>query len=553
MMRLSLLLCLGLLNLAVANEPRTVDTQRVWVYFADKQLTGFARQQALDSCEQSLAPHARERRLRNQVALADEYDLPVSASYLEQVRACGVRIREVSKWLNAASCEATAAQISQLRALMCVRGVAEFRLRPEPREISEMRRARPATDVPNYGFSDWQNQLCGVPQLHARGLSGRGVLMCFLDTGCLLAHQAFDSLHVVAVRDFIFNDNNVADELGLDSSGQMLHGTATLSAAVGYRDSLLIGPAFGASVMIAKTEWIADEIRSEEDHYVAALEWADSAGADITSSSLGYIAWYTYNDLDGHTAVTTQAALIAARHGILVVSSAGNNRAQEWHYIGTPADADSIVAVGAVDSFRVLGDFSSGGPTADGRLKPEVCAMGVGVFSAFAQSDHDYWFLTGTSLSAPLVAGIAALLLEAHPEWSAQHLREALIMTASNSATPDNELGWGLVNAPLALDYDAAESHRATPKLPAAPALLRAFPNPVNGDVTLELELQQPMKGALVVYDLIGREIFASGGRDWAAGTTRVRIDASALASGELFARFATARETVVSRIVVVK
>ncbi|MBI5059473.1 S8 family peptidase [candidate division KSB1 bacterium] len=553
MIRLLLLLSL----LGVVSAPaRTALSEpvraRVWVFFVDKQLDGALRGRAIDACERSLTPKARERRIRNHVPLADACDLPVCADYLRQVEAQGVRLRHVSKWLNAVSCEATPVQISQLMQLPFVDRVEAFRLRPEAHPLESERQQRQPLDVPNYGFSDWQNMLCGVPEMHGRGLTGQGVLMCFLDTGCMLAHESLQDLNVVATRDFVFNDANVGDEPGLDTAGQQNHGTATLSTAVGFRDSLLVGPAYGASVMIAKTEWIADEIRSEEDNYVAALEWADSMGADLTSSSLGYILWYENDDLDGRTAVTSQAAVIAARHGILVVTSAGNNRAREWFYVGTPADADSILAVGAVDSFGVLAAFSSGGPTADGRTKPDVCAMGLDVFCASAEAVDRYFFISGTSLSAPIAAGVAALIFEAHPDWTAQQVREAMKATASNATTPDNELGWGIVNGPAALDYNVA-ADRPPAMTPHSPALLTAYPNPVNGEVTVQLTLQRATSGTLAIYDLLGRRIFETQRRDWPPGVRRERIDAGTLTSGALFARFSSTDGDVVTRIVVLK
>ena len=237
--------------------------------------------------------------------------------YLNQIRTSGVHIRRVSKWLNAVSIEADAQQVETLRALRFVTKVEHFRLICISKETPQ---ALPLDEF-NYGPSRTQYEACQIPELHNRGLTGRGVLVCFLDSGFRTSHEAFDSLHVLNTYDFIFNDTIVANQPGQDSAFQDLHGSACLSTAAGYVDSILIGPAFGADYLLAKTEWVMDETQQEEDNYVAALEWADSLGADITSSSLGYKDWYTFENMDGQIATTTRAVNVAVSHGILVVTS----------------------------------------------------------------------------------------------------------------------------------------------------------------------------------------------------------------------------------------
>ena len=205
--------------------------------------------------------------------------------------------------------------------------------------------------------------------------------------------------------------------------------------------------------MLAKTEDSRSETPIEEDYWVEGIEWADSLGAQIVSSSLGYTDWYTFADMDGKTAVTTLAADRAAKLGIVIVTANGNERRNSWGHVIAPADGDSVIAVGAVTSSGSLSSFSSPGPTYDGRIKPEVCAQGTSTFCARNSSNTAYGYSSGTSLSTPLVAGVAALLLEAHPEWTPMQLREALMMTASNPSAPNNDYGWGIVNVLAALDY----------------------------------------------------------------------------------------------------
>ncbi|TMQ71106.1 MAG: hypothetical protein E6K80_06525, partial [Candidatus Eisenbacteria bacterium] len=252
--------------------------------------------------------------------------------------------------------------------------------------------------------------------------------------------------------DFIHGDTMVDDEAGQDSSGQAFHGTMTLGCVAGSKPGTYSGGAFGATVALGKTEWVPTETPVEMDYWQFGAEWADSLGADVISSSLGYSTFdpgypsYTPADMDGRTTVVALAAIEAARRGITVVNSAGNSgNDPTWLKIISPADADSIVAVGAVDSTNVVTAFSSRGPTADGRIKPDVTAMGKGVLVPSFTAATGYLRESGTSFSAPLTSGVVALLLEAHPTWGPFEVREALRETALNHATPDTVIGWGLV------------------------------------------------------------------------------------------------------------
>jgi subtilisin family serine protease len=358
-------------------------------------------------------------------------------------------------------------------------------------------------------------------------------------------------LDILAARDFIFGDSIVHNEVGQDSSGQHLHGTAVLSACAGYSDSMLIGPAFGVSVMLAKTEWTESETQVEEDYYVAAMEWADSAGADITSSSLGYLDWYTQDQMDGRTAVTTLAVIEATRRGILVVTAAGNERESEWGTIISPADADSILAIGGIDSLGVLSTFSSPGPSADGRIKPDCAAMATEVLGANGFADDLYWRLSGTSLATPIAAGVCALIIEAHPEWTSQQIRQAILRTASQADAPDNDLGYGVINGPAAVDY-IFDSAASSPVIPAS-VRLTAFPNPVNGFVTLSLTLRSNQSGKFILYDLLGRRKIETSRASFAIGFHEHNFSVESLASGKYFATFQGSTESATIPLVVIK
>ncbi|MGH9261732.1 MAG: S8 family serine peptidase, partial [Acidimicrobiales bacterium] len=265
-----------------------------------------------------------------------------------------------------------------------------------------------------------------------------------LDAGFNILHPAFAAVTVVARRDFVFNDSVVHDEPG-DVPGAQFHGTAVWSLLAADVPGRLRGVAPAATYLLAKTEDIRSETPLEEDNYVAALEWADSIGVDIVSSSLAYLIFdppfpsYGPTDLTGDIAVTTIAVDRAAERGILVVTAAGNT-GPGARTIWTPADADSAIAVGAEDSLGTIASFSSRGPTADGRLKPDLTAPGVDVCALAGSGVRR---LAGTSFATPLIAATAALIRQVHPALDPIGLAEALRRSGSNHRSPDAISGWG--------------------------------------------------------------------------------------------------------------
>jgi hypothetical protein len=269
-------------------------------------------------------------------------------------------------------------------------------------------------------------------------------------------HEALKNIRVIAEHDFIFNRDTTANGPN-DVPSQDSHGTSTLSTIGGFTPGELIGPAYGASFILGKTEYIPTETQIEEDNWVAGIEWMESKGVDVVSSSLGYTTFddktgylYSHGDFNGRTAVTTKAAVMAARRGVVVVNSMGN----EGNTVGSiiaPADADSIISAGAVNYSGVLASFSSVGPTNDGRIKPDVVAPGVSIYVASTSGSNQYGRASGTSFSCPLIAGAAALVLSVHPEFTPVQVRDAIRNTASRVDRPDNFYGWGVVNAKAAV------------------------------------------------------------------------------------------------------
>jgi subtilisin family serine protease len=396
--------------------------------------------------------------------LIDSRDYTLADDVVQEIRASGVTVRRVSRWLKAVSIEAAAAEVE---ALSAVKGLVKIDL-VNVFQASGDWEAHDAipdqslyVDTSDYGPSLRQTRFVRALKLHDAGLSGKGVLIAIFDSGFNDTHPAFDSTSIVATWDFI-NDREAVD--GADCPGELLnnhqdhHGTLSLGVAGGYAPGNLIGPAYGADFALAKTEITCGgvEIKIEEDNWIAAAEWADSLGADIISASLGYHSFqdttnYTTDELDGNTALITIAADIAASKNILVVNSAGNERNSVWGTIMFPADGDSVLAVGAVDAQERLALFSSPGPTADGRIKPDIVTLGIGVYSAHSLTGA-FTTASGTSLSAPLVSGGAALALEHDSTLTAMELLELIRSTGSMSANPNNDFGYGLYDATSSAD-----------------------------------------------------------------------------------------------------
>lgn len=437
-----------------------------WIYFKDK---GPDLDQKIEKARQSFSPRAQQRRWRHRhiYLTADVFDVPVNEDYVKQLEDYISRVRHRSRWLNAVSVETEGSSIARIAGLPFVKKIEKvrafiFRDPVDEREESEMDALGMApAHIYDYGPSFDQVQQINIPTLHDKGYSGKGVLMCFLDGGFNnLTHESLFPLNILDTWDFVNEDPNVSDQPGQMGNGD--HGTNTLSAAAGFMPGKLIGPAFGADFILGKTENSEWERHIEEDDWIAGAEWADSLGADIISSSLGYREDftngeqdYTWEDMDGETTIVTKGASIAASRGILIVNSAGNegNIPAPQNTLVAPADASSVLAVGAVNPSGQRTGFSSVGPTADGRIKPDVMAQGSSVYAAGVNGVSDYEYVDGTSFSCPLAAGTAALLLEAHPDWTNLDLMEALKMTADNSADPNNKIGWGIVDAEAASEY----------------------------------------------------------------------------------------------------
>jgi hypothetical protein len=358
-----------------------------------------------------------------------------------------------SRWLHAISVDAPTAALrvlAQDRDLRRIQPLGRFRLAPH----GAFETPRPSTTAPGdtcpaggdpiLGPSEMPYRLLRLRPLTDAGVDGTGVRIAIFDGGFDTQNPAFTDITVTAQYDFVFGDTIVRNEPA-DVASAHSHGTAVWSLFAGDVPGRLHGVARGASYLLAKTEDVRSEMRVEEDNYVAALEWADSIGVDIVSSSLAYLNFdngfsYTPSQLNGDVAVTTVAADLAAQRGILVVTAAGNS-GPGTRTIWTPADGDSVLAVGAEDSLGGLASFSSRGPTADGRIKPDFTAPGVDI--CVATGGGAVRRLNGTSFATPLLAASAALVKQVHPTMTPMAMRAAFRRWAANRSAPDSLRGWG--------------------------------------------------------------------------------------------------------------
>jgi subtilase family protein len=407
------------------------------------------------------------------------HDLPLDSA-AAALTAAGARIRVRSRWLHAVSADVPAAplqllarsplwrRIQPLGRWRRPRGPDPAAPAPSPASLAAAADTCPAGGDPTYGSSEMPYRRLTLRPLADQGVDGTGVRIVILDGGFDTQNPAFTGVTVTAQYDFVFHDSIVRDQPGIDAAGAQFHGTAVWSLFAGAVPGRLVGIARGASYLLAKTEDIRSETRVEEDNYVAALEWADSIGVDIASSSLGYLTFdngfgYTPGQLNGDVAVTTVAAESAATRGILLVT-AGGNGGPAYRTLVTPGDARSVITAGAEDSLGTIAAFSSRGPTADGRLKPDLTAPGVAVC---AVTGTGLGRLNGTSFATPLLAASAALVKELHPGLGPLPLRAALRRFASNTATPDSTRGWGRPDVAASATFPAG----ITPLAPLPPVL----------------------------------------------------------------------------------
>lgn len=435
---------------------------RYIVRFKDKGTNPYT----LQNPSQYLTARSIARRTRYSIPL-DSTDLPITPRYIDSVRLAGaVTILNWSKWLNQVCIQTTdaaaLAKINSFPFVLGTSGVAAFGAGPGDHLINKELDAAPiseittppinpqnVTDYYNYGQSYGQVHLTWGEFLHNHGFRGQGMQMAILDAGFFhyLSLPTFDSLRnngqVLGTWDFVAGNASV-DE---DNS----HGMNCLSTITANMPGTFIGQAPKVSVYLYRTEDVNSEYPIEEQNWAAGIERADSLGIDVSSTSLGYNQFdnatlnHTYADMNGRTTIIAKAANLAARKGIIVLAANGNEGTNAWHYLITPADADSTIAVGAVSNAGVVGSFSSYGPSSDGRVKPDLAAVGVNAVVANTTNGNPS-FGSGTSFACPNLAGITTCLWQAFPEFNNIAIINTMKMSASKYLTPDDRVGYGIPN-----------------------------------------------------------------------------------------------------------
>ena len=471
------LLSLFLIGFYSANA----QTNRYMVFLSDKANSVFS----LDQPEAFLSARAIARKNLHDVEI-DLLDVPVSADYTQDIASLEVDVFFTSKWMNAVLIQTDSSTSLDVAARPYVDSVVF--IAPGARLTYENTNYEwpEIFEEPNNQLesSELQLAMMNVHQMHEDGYRGEGMLIAVLDGGFLGANLfepfkgVFNENRLIAAKDFVTNGGNPFLYSG--------HGTSAWSTiASDYKD--FIGTAPKADFILCVTEDVASEYRIEEYNWLIAAEYADSIGVDIITSSLGYSSFsdaamdYTYQDMDGQTAIITRASNLAIKKGILVITSAGNEGNDAWRYVTAPADGVDNITVGSVKSDYSISPFSSQGPTADDRIKPDVVALGQGTM--LLTSNGTISQANGTSFSAPLVAGYSAGIWQAHPEFTNLEVVQYIRKSGTRFDDPDNYFGYGI---PIYLADEDSLSVTDTTLLSLSEFTLdsiKIYPNPIYGNV----------------------------------------------------------------------
>ncbi|MBP3227250.1 MAG: S8 family serine peptidase [Bacteroidaceae bacterium] len=412
------------------------------VYLHDKDGNGYS----LRHPEKFLSRKALDRRAKFGLAV-DEYDLPVSKKYLKQLEKAGFPIHCVSKWNNTAVVSSPLIDAAdRLRALPFVDSVALVYTAPDSLKViqdrDEITDLRDNLVHNHYGKAFRQAEMIGADRMHAAGFTGEGITIAVIDGGFHNADRinGLKGVRILGTRNFVTPGRDVY----LEGS----HGMMVLSCIGGNLPGVMVGTAPGASFYLLLSEDGASEFPIEEDNWCAAVEYADSLGCDIITSSLGYTTFddkslsHKYWQLDGHTYINSRSASLAASRGLVVLNSAGNSASGRWKLIGAPADAEDMLAVGAVDADCQNTLFSSLGNSADGRIKPDVMAQGQRC--CVFDTDGTISYVNGTSFSCPILCGGVACLMQACPTASPLDIIRAVRASGDRAQHPDNVFGHGI-------------------------------------------------------------------------------------------------------------
>ena len=465
---------------------------------------------------QFLSAKAVTRRTNQNIAI-NSSDIPVNPSYISQIAATGAIVLYSIKWFNGIVIQtASPSVLIAVNALPCVTSSSIVSIQ-KPKKDFEVIDELPASSqkitstnsLYNYGNSLNQIEMLNGVCMHDQGYNGSGMLIAVLDAGFanVNTHTAFDSLRnnnqILGTKDFTF-----IAPIDLYSGSTSGHGTAVLGTMGGNKPGQLVGTAPKANYWLIRSEYAPNEYVIEEYNWAAAVEFADSVGADIINSSLGYNTFdnptqdHTLAQLDGKTSIASKAATMCARKGMIVVNSAGNTGGSGWPKITFPGDADSIITVGAIDASLSLANFSSIGPSADGRVKPDVVAKGVA--SVVSNANGNITTSNGTSFSSPITAGMAACLWQANPSKKNMEIIQAIKESSSLYATPNNQFGYGIP------DYCAAKNMLLgiTTSTSANNSISLASSNPFDTEIKLNISSTSNRTMKIEMIDLLGKIVY---------------------------------------------
>jgi hypothetical protein len=481
------------------------ESSKYWVYLTDKS----DQMELLESPEKILTAKAIQRRNLMGISI-DISDLPISTAYIQEIEGLGIDTRVKSKWFNAISVDLTDAQRILVQDLPFVKKIeAQRKYQPVKAHTAAMSSAPLSPQVfdeDHYGFALTQIEMINGTYIHDQGYTGEGMTIAVLDAGfrrtdILPAFQtAWDEDRIVIGPDFVRGNDTLVDFT------HSAHGMSVLGFMAGNIPETYVGTAPDADYILIRTEDASQEVLEEEGFWLMGAEYADSMGADLINSSLGYTVYddslenHTYADMDGNTTLITKAADMAASKGILVSNSAGNLGASVWYYISAPADGDSVLTVGSVDQYGISSAFSSHGPTSDDRVKPNIAAHGQGVIAVSV--DSAFYPGNGTSYSAPVITGMTACLWQMKRDIENDSISNMeIIQLVENSASlypfsnPDIGYGipnFGLASAPLNIEEQASID-------------IAVYPNPF--DTYIEIRAEKEFINGYVLTDLMGRKI----------------------------------------------
>ena len=484
-----------------------VSENKYRLYITDKDNNEYS----IENPEEFLSAKSLNRRIKQGISIQIN-DLPVSKFYLDSLENLGLTIINKSKWLNTVVVHTTNTQLidtidrysfikSKQKSTSSVSSNSYKNLLE--RNIQNF--VAKSDNYFDYGYATTQISMINGHVLHRNGYQGQGITIAVIDAGFCDVDilPAFDSLRlnnqILGTKDFVDNDIQVFDASN--------HGMKVLSTMGANIPGQLIGTAPKANYWLLRSEQALTEFSIEEDNWAAAAEFADSVGADIINSSLGYTEFddinqnYTYADMDGNSTFITKAADLAASKGILVVNSAGNLGDDPWKYISAPGDGNSVLTVGAVDSYASLAYFSGLGPTSDGRIKPNVCAMGYQ--TAIQGTDGNITVGNGTSFSSPIIAGMAACLWQFYPELNNMDILRKIEESAHQYSSPDNKLGYGIPDFGKAANFGNTDIISIINN----EALIKTYPNPFVNNIHIEFLLK--LNGIIVIelYNTIGEKL----------------------------------------------